>query len=189
MPAPPPQSRSTSERSGDLLARPGLRIAAGAHRQASSGAPGMARERQRGRLPLPGLVAQLRLGGAGWPRHGQRRISPPEARVREADAQAAGAALLPEGGVAGPEVLYNLALGAMAPIFEGGRLKGQLEFSLAQKEDALASVRAAHKQQQTDQQEAATFPGRLAVLRAHAARLQSMVTLYRALGGGWEAAA
>ncbi|MBV8684059.1 MAG: efflux transporter outer membrane subunit [Caulobacteraceae bacterium] len=139
------------------------------------------------------------------------------------------------GGVVGPGVLYNLAMSAVAPIFDGGRLRGQLELSRAQKaelladyikstrqafadvEDALASVQATDEEQQTDQRaldeaddslgltktayeggttgvmpvlsaEEATFPGRLAVLKAHAARLQSMVTLYRALGGGWSAA-
>jgi NodT family efflux transporter outer membrane factor (OMF) lipoprotein len=137
------------------------------------------------------------------------------------------------GGMIGPEMLYNLAFSAVQPIFEGGKLKGQLQLSRAQRaemladyikatrqsfadvEDALASVRATNEEEQTDQRaleeadaslgltqtsfeggvtgsmpvlsaESATFPGRLAVLQAHAARLQSMVILYRALGGGWD---
>jgi multidrug efflux system outer membrane protein len=138
------------------------------------------------------------------------------------------------GGMVGPELLYNLAFSAMQPIFEGGRLKGQLQYSRAQRaemladyikatrqayadvEDALASVSATNEEEQTDQRaldeaeasvgltktslgvgvtgsmpvqsaQSATFPGQMAVLQAHLGRLQSMVTLYRALGGGWAA--
>ena len=135
-------------------------------------------------------------------------------------------------GVAGPEVLYNIALNAVQPIFQGGRLRGQLQLNRAQKaelladylkttqqayadvEDALAAVRATQQQQQADQRtldqanaslslthiayqggntdilpvlsaEAAAFPDRLAVYQARVAHLQSLVALYRALGGGW----
>jgi NodT family efflux transporter outer membrane factor (OMF) lipoprotein len=138
------------------------------------------------------------------------------------------------GGMIGPELLYNLAFSAVQPIFEGGRLKGQLQYSRGQRaemladyikatrqayadvEDALASVKATNEEEQTDQRaldeaeasvgltktslgvgvtgtmpvqsaQSATFPGQMAVLQAHVARLQSMVTLYRALGGGWAA--
>ncbi len=72
-------------------------------------------------------------------------------------------------GVAGPDLIYNLALGAVQPIFEGGKLKGQLQLARAQKaelladyikatrqaygdvEDALASVRATDAEQSADQ--------------------------------------
>ena len=72
-------------------------------------------------------------------------------------------------GVAGPDVIYNLALSAVQPIFEGGKLKGQLQLARAQKaelladyikatrqaygdvEDALASVRATDAEQSADQ--------------------------------------
>ncbi|HEY2050433.1 MAG TPA: efflux transporter outer membrane subunit [Caulobacteraceae bacterium] len=140
------------------------------------------------------------------------------------------------GGMIGPELLYNMAFSAMQPIFEGGRLTGQLHLSQSQKaemladyiqstrqayadvEDALASVNATNEEEQTDQRAldeadasvgitktsngggiigtmpvqsayAATFPGRMAVVQAHTARLQSMVSLYRALGGGWKVGA
>lgn len=135
-------------------------------------------------------------------------------------------------GVGGPDLIYNLALGAVQPIFEGGKLKGQLHLAQAQKaelladyikatrqaygdvEDALASVRATGAEQTTDQAavakadqglsmttagfkagmvdtlsvqaaQTAVFPNRAALQQADTAHLQSFVTLYKALGGGW----
>jgi outer membrane protein, multidrug efflux system len=135
-------------------------------------------------------------------------------------------------GVGGPDLIYNLAFSAVQPIFEGGKLKGQLHLAQAQKaelladyikatrqaygdvEDALASVRATAAEQTADQAavakagqgldmteagfragmvdtlqvqaaQAAVFPNRTALQQADAAHLQSFVTLYKALGGGW----
>ena len=68
-------------------------------------------------------------------------------------------------GFTGVNTLYNLAFGAVQPIFEGGKLKGQLQFAKSREaelladyiqatrqaysdvEDALASVRSAQAQQ------------------------------------------
>ena len=137
-------------------------------------------------------------------------------------------------GSVGPTQIYNLAASAVQPIFQGGRLKGQLAYARAQYaellatyimttrqaysdvEDALASVSAASAQQTAtlaaldkSQQalrmsregfsagyydwlsvltsQSAVFPNRIAQIQADGAYLQSMVALYRALGGGWSA--
>jgi outer membrane protein, multidrug efflux system len=135
-------------------------------------------------------------------------------------------------GIAGPSLIYDLALGAVQPIFEGGKLKGQLQYARARYaelladyikttrqaygdvEDALASVHATDAEQAADRAaldkaeqalrlteagykaglvdvfavqaaQAAAFPNRTALAQADTAHLQSLIALYKALGGGW----
>jgi NodT family efflux transporter outer membrane factor (OMF) lipoprotein len=85
-------------------------------------------------------------------------VAQAEARLAAADAsvQAARAALWPRvtlglgvgwlGHGAGrlfENPLYNLSVGLVAPIFDGGRLAGQRDLALAQREELLAAYRAA----------------------------------------------
>lgn len=137
-------------------------------------------------------------------------------------------------GVTGPQTLYSPTLSVLQPIFNGGRLRGGLDYSRARYaellagyvkatrqayadvEDALASVRATTAQQADAQRaldkanqalrlsglayrggvvdvldvlaaQSAVYPQELALDRARAAHLKSLVALYKALGGGWEA--
>ena len=141
---------------------------------------------------------------------------------------------IPSTGTSGPNSIYNLALGAVAPVFEGGRLQGGLEFARSRYaelladyikttlqaygdvENVLAAVRTSAAQQTAsraalDESElalrmtrsgysvgvvdmlavlaaqAAVYPNRTALAQAEGAHLQSLVALYKALGGGWSA--
>ena len=129
--------------------------------------------------------------------------------------------------------LFSLAAGLTQPIFEGGALEGQYEFSKARYDELVATYRKsvisafgnvedalAAVQQTTDQldrQQAATdaarhaydiaqaqlhagtiniltvlntetalFTSQDALVQARFARLQAIVSLYNALGGGWQ---
>jgi multidrug efflux system outer membrane protein len=129
--------------------------------------------------------------------------------------------------------LFSLAAGLTQPIFEGGALEGQYEFSKARYEELLADYRKSvisafsnvedaltAVQQTADQvqrQEAATnaarrayeisqsqlhagtvniltvlntegalFTAQDALVQARFARLQALVSLFNALGGGWQ---
>ena len=136
-------------------------------------------------------------------------------------------------GLLGPTGLfYALSAGVTQPIFEGGALEGQLEFSKARYdellqdyrksvvsafsdvEDALVAVQQTELQVQRQQDavnkaqraydislaqlqagtvnlltvintENALFPAQDALVQAKYAHLQSIVSLYKALGGGW----
>jgi outer membrane protein, multidrug efflux system len=139
---------------------------------------------------------------------------------------------IPSTGPSGPDSIYNLALDAVQPVFEGGRLQGGLELARGRYaelladyikttrqaygdvEDALAYVRESTAQQAAsraalDESEralgmtrsgysigvvnmlavltaqAAVYPNSTALAQAQGAYLQSLVALYKALGGGW----
>jgi multidrug efflux system outer membrane protein len=57
-------------------------------------------------------------------------------------------------GVGGPDLIYNLAMGAVQPIFEGGKLKGQLQLARAQKAELLADYIKATRQAYGDVEDA-----------------------------------
>ena len=133
----------------------------------------------------------------------------------------------------GPAGLWTLGVGAVQPIFEGGRIRSRVRFAEARVQevtlvyqrtvqqafrevsDALVGYRKTHEvriqqQQLTDAAEDATrlsnmryrggaasylevldsetrfFAAQLALAQAELRELQSLVEIYRSLGGGWQ---
>ncbi|HEX9464150.1 MAG TPA: efflux transporter outer membrane subunit [Alphaproteobacteria bacterium] len=134
----------------------------------------------------------------------------------------------------GPGAVWSVAGSFTQPIFEGGRLKGQLEFTKARYdelvqnyrkavlyafgnvEDALAAIRRTGEQQAAQEQtvaearrsleiarsryqigltdlltvlntENALFPAEDTLVQVRLAHMQALVSLFNALGGGWQA--
>lgn len=133
----------------------------------------------------------------------------------------------------GPGAVYGIAGSLTQPIFEGGALTGQLEFSKARYqelvqdyrgsvlsafrdvEDALAAIQRTAEQETAQERtvaearrsldiaqaryrigltdiltvlntENALFPAEDTLLQIRAAHMQALVSLFRALGGGWQ---
>lgn len=133
----------------------------------------------------------------------------------------------------GPSAVWSAAGSVTQPIFEGGRLEGQLQFSKARYdelvqnyrkavlyafgnvEDALAATRRTAEQQAAQEAtvaearrsyeiaqgryqvgltdlltvldtENALFPAEDALVQARLAHMQALVSLFNALGGGWQ---
>jgi NodT family efflux transporter outer membrane factor (OMF) lipoprotein len=133
----------------------------------------------------------------------------------------------------GPGAVWSAAASVTQPIFEGGRLKGQVEYTKARYdelvqtyrrailyafgnvEDALAATRRTAEQQAAQEEtvaearrsyeiaqsryrigltdlltvlntENALFPAEDALVQVRLAHMQALVTLFNALGGGWQ---
>lgn len=83
----------------------------------------------------------------------------------------------------GPAGLWSIGAGALQPVFDGGRIRNRVKFAEARAEEVTLVY------QRTVQQafrETRFFTAQLALAQAQLRELQSLVQLYRSLGGGWQ---